>query len=283
MEDHTVDKIEETTKELVSAPFSVTGELSIGIIQICLNTLDFIGQFFIFFFQSFKFIFRGGLRFNAIVQQMAFLGADSVFIVVLCLGFTGLTLASILAQQIETLSYGSELIGGAMAWSMGKELAPVLAALIIAGRAGAGIASEIGTMKVTDQIDALRASAIPPIRYLVVPRLIACMIMVPLITFLACVIGVYAGYLAVHYLSPLKISYMTYFDSVKTFYEMDIARSLLKKSMIFGVIIALVGCIRGFETKGGASGVGRAVTSSVVTSMILIFLADVLITIIKFK
>ena len=268
-------------KEIAYAPFSLTGEVFLGSVQMILNALDLIGQMFIFFFRSLLYIFTGGMRLRTIVQQMAFLGVDSLLIVSLCIGFTGLTLATILSQQIEQLSYGSELMGGAMVWAMGKELAPVLSALIIAGRAGAGIASEIGTMKVTDQIDALRASAVPPIRYLVVPRVIACLIMVPIIAFIACIIGVYAGYVAVHYISPLKISYMTYFESVRDFYEMDIARSLLKKSMIFGVIIALVGCIRGFETKGGASGVGRAVTSSVVTSMILIFLADVLITIIR--
>lgn len=275
-------KIEQTAKEIFFAPFTITGEVVVGFIQMLINTFDFIGQFILMFVRAMIFIIKGGVRFNTLIQQMSFLGADSIFIVLLCVGFTGLTLATILAQQIESLSYGAELLGGAMLWSMGKELAPVLAALIIAGRAGAGIASEIGTMKVTDQIDALRASAVPPIRYLVVPRLLACIIMVPIITLFAAIVGVYAGYIAVHYISPLEVSYMTYFESVKNFYEMDIARSLLKKSLMFGVIIAIVGCIRGFETKGGASGVGRAVTSSVVTSMILIFLADVLITIVKF-
>jgi phospholipid/cholesterol/gamma-HCH transport system permease protein len=275
-------KIEQTAKDIFFAPFTLTGEVFAGFVQMLINTFDFIGQFILMFVRAMIFILKGGVRLNTLIQQMSFLGADSIFIVVLCIGFTGMTLATILTQQIESLSYGEELIGGAMLWSMGKELAPVLSALIIAGRAGAGIASEIGTMKVTDQIDALRASAVPPIRYLVVPRLLACLIMVPIITLFAAIVGVYAGYIAVHYISPLEISYMTYFESVKNFYEMDIARSLLKKSLIFGVIIAIVGCVRGFETKGGASGVGRAVTSSVVTSMILIFLADVLITIVKF-
>jgi len=274
-------KIEQTAKDIFFAPFTITGEVTAGFVQMMINTFDFIGQFILMFVRAMIFILKGGVRLNTLIQQMSFLGADSIFIVVLCIGFTGMTLATILTQQIESLSYGEELIGGAMLWSMGKELAPVLSALIIAGRAGAGIASEIGTMKVTDQIDALRASAVPPIRYLVVPRLLACIIMVPIITLFAAIVGVYAGYIAVHYISPLEVSYMTYFESVKNFYEMDIARSLLKKSLIFGVIIAIVGCVRGFETKGGASGVGRAVTSSVVTSMILIFLADVLITIVK--
>jgi phospholipid/cholesterol/gamma-HCH transport system permease protein len=274
-------KIEDTAKELVYAPLVVAGEIFLRSAQVLLDTIDFLGQIIIFFAQSTLYTFTGGMRLSTILQQMAFLGVDSIFIVLLCLGFTGITLATILAQQIETLSYGQELIGGAMLWSMGKELAPVLAALIIAGRSGAGIASEIGTMQVTDQIDALRASAVPPIRYLVVPRLIACIVMVPIISFFAAIVGVIAGYIAVHYISPMHISYMTYFDSVRTFFEMDIARSLLKKSLMFGAIIALVGCIRGFETRGGASGVGRSVTSSVVTCMVMIFLADLLITVIK--
>lgn len=283
MKDKTQNTPNNTIQEIVTSPFNVVGETFISFLQLLTNGIEFIGQFFSFFYYSVLHILKGGIRFSTTVQQMAFLGVDSLFIVLLCLGFTGLTLATILAQQIEDLAYGAELIGGAMVWSLGKELAPVLSALIIAGRAGAGMTSEIGTMKVTDQIDALRASAIPPIRYLVVPRLVACAIMVPLITFLACVIGVYAGYIAVQHISPLQITYMTYFESVKNFWDMDIARSLLKKSIIFGVIIALVGCIRGFETRGGASGVGRAVTSSVVTSMILIFLANAIITLVRFR
>ncbi|MFH1514130.1 MAG: ABC transporter permease, partial [bacterium] len=274
--------IEKTVKEIAYAPFSVSGEILLGSIKMVLSALDLTGQFVIFFVRSFAYIFTGGVRFNTLIKQMAFLGVDSIFIVVLCLGFTGITLATILAEQIETLSYGQELLGGAMLWSMGKELAPVLAALIIAGRAGAGITSEIGTMKVTDQIDALRASAVPPIRYLVVPRLIACIIMVPVVSLFGALIGIYAGYIAVHYLSPLHISQMTYIESIRNFWEMDIARSFLKKTLIFGAIIALVGCIRGFETQGGASGVGRSVTSSVVTCMVLIFLADVIITLAQF-
>ena len=274
-------KIENTAKGIAYAPLVVAGEIFLRSAQVLLDTIDFLGQIIIFFTQSVFYTFTGGMRLSTILHQMAFLGIDSIFIVLLCLGFTGITLATILAQQIETLSYGQELLGGAMLWSMGKELAPVLAALIIAGRAGAGIASEIGTMEVTDQIDALRASAVPPIRYLVVPRLIALIVMVPIISFFAAIIGVLAGYVAVHYISPMHISYMTYFDSVQNFFEMDIARSLLKKSLIFGAIIALVGCIRGFETRGGASGVGRSVTSSVVTCMVLIFLADLMITVIK--
>jgi phospholipid/cholesterol/gamma-HCH transport system permease protein len=275
------DKIEEAAKDIAFAPLVISGEIFITFLQMVIDIFDFIGQFLIYLFRSFVYIFTGGMRIGTIVTQMSFLGVDSLPIVILCLGFTGITLASILAQQIEELSYGQELIGGAMSWSMAKELAPVLASLIIAGRAGAGITSEIGTMKVTDQIDALRASAIPPIRYLVVPRLVACLIMVPVICLFATIVGTASGYIAVHYMSPLHISYSTYFDSVKNFFEMDLARILLKKSLIFGAIIAIVGCIKGFDAHGGASGVGKAVTSSVVTSMIMIFFADVLITILK--
>lgn len=281
MENEHKDKIEETAREIAFAPFIVAGEIFLAFLQIILDIFDFIGQFLIYLFRSFAFILTGGMRINTIVTQMSFLGVDSLPIVILCLGFTGITLASILSQQIEDLSYGQELVGGAMLWSMTKELAPVLASLIIAGRAGAGITSEIGTMKVTDQIDALRASAIPPIRYLVVPRLVACLIMVPIICLFAAIVGTASGYIAVHYISPLRISYMTYFDSVRNFYEMDLARVLLKKSLVFGAIISIVGCIKGFEAHGGASGVGKAVTSSVVTSMIMIFLADVMITVFK--
>ena len=281
MEKNQKDKLEETAREIAFAPFVVAGEVFLSFVQWGIDILDFIGQFILYLVKSFVYIFTGGMRIGTIVAQMSFLGVDSLLIVIFCISFTGITLASILTQQIEKLSYGQELLGGAMLWSMSKELAPVLASLIMAGRAGAGITSEIGTMKVTDQIDALRASAIPPIRYLVVPRLVACLIMVPIICFFAAVAGTASGYIAVHYISPLQVSSMTYFESVRNFFEMDLARTLLKKSLIFGAIIALVGCIKGFEARGGASGVGHAVTSSVVTSMIMIFFADVLITIFK--
>jgi len=281
LEKNQKDKLEETAREIAFAPFVVAGEVFLSFVQWGIDILDFIGQFILYLVKSFVYIFTGGMRIGTIVAQMSFLGVDSLLIVIFCISFTGITLASILTQQIEKLSYGQELLGGAMLWSMSKELAPVLASLIMAGRAGAGITSEIGTMKVTDQIDALRASAIPPIRYLVVPRLVACLIMVPIICFFAAVAGTASGYIAVHYISPLQVSSMTYFESVRNFFEMDLARTLLKKSLIFGAIIALVGCIKGFEARGGASGVGHAVTSSVVTSMIMIFFADVLITIFK--
>jgi phospholipid/cholesterol/gamma-HCH transport system permease protein len=212
------------------------------------------------------------------LQQMSHLGADSLFIVILCLGFTGMIFATILTQQALDLGFGSQYAGGAVVYAMAKDLAPVLGSLVMAGRVGAGIASEMGTMVVTEQVDALRALAIPPVRHLVVPRLIACAIMVPVVCFIGGFLGVWAGWLPTHLLPAAHLSYRTYIDSVFGILDHKLLVIAYKKSLIFGIIIALVSCLEGFGTSGGARGVGIAVTRAVVVGMVCIFIADLLLT-----
>lgn len=245
-----------------------------------LGLASFLGDLVIVLGKTWGFILKGQVSVRMVIAQMAFLGVDSMGIVLICLAFTGLALATALVQQVAELQYGKEFVGGGILWIMAKELGPVLTGLILSGRAGAGMASEIGTMKVTEQIDALRATGVHPIRYLSVPRVLATIIMSPVITFCAVVVGVVAGYFSAHTTVPgMSVSFSTYFDSVERFFEWDLMQALLRKSLFFGMIVSGVAITEGFNTEGGAAGVGRATTRAVVNSMILIFFVDMIMVI----
>ncbi len=168
---------------------------------------------------------------------------------------------------------------------MGKaiviELSPVLTALVIAGRVGAGIAAEVGTMKVTEQIDALESMAISPVRYLVMPRFFASTIMIPLLTVFSDFIAIF-GALAVSVLF-VDISYETFLNGVKTSFQLSDMFSGLVKSAVFGAIIGIVGCHEGYQAEGGARGVGKVTTEAVVISAVLILIADYIIATILFR
>jgi phospholipid/cholesterol/gamma-HCH transport system permease protein len=269
---------------------TVAGWITSAIIQPVLNLFDYTGRLLMLAAQAVYYIVTLRIPVSLTLLQMSHLGADSLLIVILCLGFTGMIFATIIAQQAVTLGFGSQYVGGAVVWAMAKDLGPVLGALVLAGRVGAGIASEIGTMVVTEQVDALRALAVPPVRHLVVPRLIACAVMIPAITFIAGFIGVWAGWLPLGYSQflatwassagkPIEhISHRMYFDSVFTLLKPDLLRTTFHKSLIFGVIISLVACQEGFATRGGARGVGVTVTRAVVISMVCVFIADLILT-----
>ncbi len=259
-------------------PFAVAGWITTAIVQPILNTLDYLGRMLIMTAQALWYIVTLRIPVALTIQQMAHLGTDSVFIVVLCLSFTGMIIATILTQQSLELGFGTEYVGGAVVYAMAKDLVPVLGGLVMAGRIGAGIASEIGSMKVTEQIDALRALAIPPVRHLVVPRLIACAAMVPAVSIIGGFVGVWAGWFPVHYMPAAHLSHRIYFDSVFYILSGKLLYIAARKSLYFGIIIALVACQEGFATKGGARGVGVTVTRAVVISMVLIFIADLMLT-----
>jgi phospholipid/cholesterol/gamma-HCH transport system permease protein len=269
---------------IVQWPITVAGRIADAVLRPVLNLFDYVGRLVILVAQTLWYIVTLRIPVGLTIQQMAHLGTDSLFIVTLCICFTGMILATILTQQAVNMGFGSQYVGGAVVFAMAKDLVPVLACLVIAGRVGAGIASEIGTMVVTEQIDALRALAVPPVRHLVVPRLIACAVMVPAICYISGFIGVWAGWLPVSGNFPVPsleaahISYRTYFDSVFNILEYKLLRIAFKKSLYFGMIIAVVACLEGFATRGGARGVGVTVTRAVVISMVCIFIADLLLT-----
>ena len=197
-----------------------------------------------------------------VLQQMAHLGVDSLPIISLTLLFAG----GVMTLQITDvlITYGAQgTVGGLMAVAMGR---------VLAGRVGAAITAEIGTMKVTEQIDALRVMAVNPIGYLVVPRVVACMIMVPILAFYGVVIGIVGGYFVATAIKGLAPA--TYLDSIQMFSTISDFTLGLIKSSVFGAVIALVGCYKGMHTKMGAEAVGFSTTSSVVTSIILVFVLN---------
>lgn len=215
-----------------------------------------------------------------ILHQMAHLGADSLPIVLLTIMFTGMVMTMQTAH--EFIKYGAQSsVGGVIAIAMGRELAPVLTGIVAAGRVGAAITAEIGSMKVTEQIDALRVMATNPVAYLVVPRLVACIVMLPVLVVFADVIGTLGGYFVAT--TYAGISSFTYLHSIKVFTVVGDVTGGLIKSMFFGGIIAIIGCYKGLTTAEGAEGVGRATTGSVVTSMILIFVSNYFLSLILYR
>lgn len=212
-------------------------------------------------------------------QQMAHLGVDSLPIISITLLFAG----GVMTLQITDVlvRYGAQgTVGGLMAVAMGRELGPILVGVVLAGRVGAAITAELGTMKVTEQIDALRVMATDPIGYLVVPRVVACMIMVPILAFYGIVIGIGGGYAVAVFIKGL--SPHSYLDSIQLFSTVSDFTLGLVKSSVFGAVIALVGAYKGMHTKMGAEAVGFSTTSSVVTSIILVFVLNYFLSAILF-
>jgi len=182
----------------------------------------------------------------------------------------------------EFIKYGVQSsVGGVIAIAMGRELSPVLTGVVVAGRVGAAITAEIGSMKVTEQIDALRVMAANPVAYLVVPRFLACIIMMPVLVVFGDIIGMLGGYMMATLYAG--IGSFTYLHSIKAFTVVNDVTGGLVKSMFFGAIIAVIGCHKGLTTAQGAEGVGRATTGSVVTSIILIFISNYFLSLILYR
>ena len=214
-------------------------------------------------------------RWKLLIDQMEKVGVASLPLVFLTSLFTGMVLALQTAYQLQKIS-ATLYIGSLVALSMTRELGPVLTALVIAGRVGAAITAEVGTMRVTEQVDALQTLATDPVRFLAVPRLVALMIMLPILVLYADLIGILGGYLVGVY--KLGIGSRLYMNMTwDPLRYKDILTGLFK-AVTFAMIIATVACYEGFETSEGAEGVGRATTLSVVISFILIIAADCFFT-----
>ncbi len=240
-----------------------------------LNFFTYIGGIFHLFVGTLVQIFRPPFRRKEIFVQMYRIGVLSLPIVLMVSLFTGMVLALQSAYQLTKMN-AQIYIASLVALSVVRELGPVLTALVLAGRVGASITAELGTMKVTEQIDALETLATNPVKYLVVPRFLALCIMLPILTVYADFIGIMGGYIIGVYkllIGPTIYMKMT-FD---TLVFKDVFTGLAK-SLVFAIIICIVSCYEGFRTEGGAEGVGKATTFSVVLSFILIIAADCLFT-----
>lgn len=237
--------------------------------------IDYAGALTRLFSKTLYWIFVPPVKQERLYQQARTIGLDSLPIVSLVAFFIGVILALQTAYQMQKLS--SEIyIANIIALSIVRELGPVITSLIVAGRCGAAVTAELGTMKVTEQIDALETLATNPVKYLVVPRFLAFTFMLPVLTLYANLIGIVGGYLiCVYRLGIPSGMYMRMtFDALQI---KDLVTGLIK-TLVFGMIIAMVGCLEGMRTEGGAEGVGKATTIAVVTSFILIIAADCVFT-----
>jgi phospholipid/cholesterol/gamma-HCH transport system permease protein len=231
-------------------------------------------------FETIYWIFVGPFRkkpidIKAVLQQMVFMGYDSTIIVFFVTFFTGIVLAMQSAYQLEKMG-GVIYVASLVTISLCRELGPVLTALVLGSRIGAAITAEIGSMKVNEQIEALETMAISPVRFLVVPKFIALFFMLPILTIWGDFSGAVGGYLIGVY--NLKINSGLFIQTAFKFLTLKDIYTGLTKSFAFAIVIVLVGVYQGLKTKGGAVGVGRATTVSVVTSFIMIIIVDCIIT-----
>jgi phospholipid/cholesterol/gamma-HCH transport system permease protein len=220
-------------------------------------------------------IWRGTIESPLLVAQFDQIGVRSLSIVAITSLFIGMVLALQTAYSLADFG-GSLFIGKVVSLSLVRELAPVLMSLMVGGRVGAGITAEIGTMKVTEQIDALRALATSPIRKLVVPRVTATTLMLPLLTILACFIGILGGLLIA--VGSLHLTANFYIRSVVETVKYNDLASGVGKTFFFGFAIGLIACFNGLRTSGGADGVGRATTATVVSASITVLIMDFFLT-----
>ena len=217
-----------------------------------------------------------GVRIKLLIQQMAAIGFDSLPIVLLTAFFTGGVLALQTYSGFASATLASTQLGPVVALSMVRELGPVLASLMVAGRVGAAIAAEIGTMRVTEQIDAMKTLATNPLRYLVVPRVLAAILTVPMLVMIANVVGIFGGYLVST--NMLDINPFTFQNSAFNVLEAEDLTLSLTKGAFFGFLVGFWGCYQGYMTKGGAQGVGKATTVAVVYASVSILIIDYFIT-----
>jgi phospholipid/cholesterol/gamma-HCH transport system permease protein len=255
-------------------------EISATVSRPFTDFFESVGELSLLFSRTLVAIVAGRISLGETIRQMAIIGVDSLPIVLITVAFSGMVLALHTSVQFHKMG-GDPLIGGLVAVSMAREAAPVLAAVAVAARVGSAIAAELGSMKVTEQIDALRALAVSPIQYLVVPRLLAAVMMMPVVTVFANVAGIVGGGAVATYFT--HISAQVFITSIQSWLAWrDVYMGLLK-TLVFGAIVALVGCDRGLRTGGGAAGVGRSTTSAVVVAIVLVYVSDYFLSALMFS
>lgn len=221
-------------------------------------------------------LFKSPLEFSQTMQQTTKIGVESMVVATLTSLFTGMVLALQAGTTMQSILSEPLYIGTIVGFSLVRELGPVLTAFVVAGRAGAAVTAEIGTMQVTEQIDALHTLGTDPIRYLVIPRLIAFMIAIPVLTLCANFSGMFGGYLVS--VNSLGVASNVYISDITTFIGVDDLMHGFIKSCFFAFMIGVVCCYKGLWTRGGAEGVGKSTTQAVVTSMVLILVIDYFLT-----
>ena len=240
-----------------------------------IKTLEDMGRMISLLFSSVYWLFRPPFRFRLIFKQMEFVGVNSTVVIILTGCFTGAVLAFQTFYGFRKFSAES-LVGATVALSLTRELGPVLTGLMVTGRVGSAMAAELGTMRVTEQIDAMYTMAVEPVKYLIVPRIVAAVLMVPVLTIICDYFGILGGYFVG--VKLLGINSGIFISKIEEIVKFDDIYNGLIKSVVFGLILALVGCYKGFYTEGGAEGVGKATTQAVVLSSVLILMSDYMLT-----
>ena len=234
-----------------------------------------IQDFYVLSGRSIRNVFRVPHYEDDILLQMDIIGVGSLPIVILIGFFTGLVITMQMSRALQ--QYGAvDQVGPIVAITLVRELGPVLTAVLVAGRNASGIASELGSMKVTEQIDAMRALGTDPIQKLVTPRMIATAVMLPMLTIIADFVGLFGGYLIANF--SLGLTTTQFWTSAYRAIEYnDIAQGLLKP-FVFAFIVSLVGCFYGLRTTGGTQGVGRSTTQAVVVASVWVFVVTSILT-----
>jgi phospholipid/cholesterol/gamma-HCH transport system permease protein len=234
-----------------------------------------LGRYALLLVATVRGIWKRGLIFEEVTEQVLKIGFHSLPIVLLTALFTGMVLALQTAYGLERFG-AKNYVGNITGLGFLRELGPVLTAIVVCGRVGAGVSAEIASMVVTEQVDALRALGADPFQKLVAPRIIASMIVTPILVVFADIVGIYGGLLVAVY--ELDISAHLYQSSLlSTVLMRDFTDGLLK-SVVFGLLVVSIACFKGLSVRGGTEGVGRTTTSSVVTGSIVLFIADFFLT-----
>jgi phospholipid/cholesterol/gamma-HCH transport system permease protein len=247
--------------------------------RMVIRNVEETGKILILFVSVLHWMIRPPLKLRHIFKQMEFVGVKSVFVVILTGTFTGMVMALQGYYGFRMFSAES-LVGSTVALGMTRELGPVLTSLMVTARAGSAMAAELGTMRVTEQIDALYVMAANPVKHLIVPRVIAGVVMVPALTIVSDFMGILGGYFVG--VPILNINEGAFVKNITKLVDLDDIYNGLIKAAFFGLILSLVGCYKGFNTTGGAEGVGRATTEAVVLSSISILISDYFLTAIMF-
>lgn len=255
-------------KELLAAPFEAVGNSVVTLFKE-------VGGVAIMFGQVSVWAVRRPFRPKLILQQAEFLGVGSLFIVILTGLFTGLVFA--LQSSFAFAKFNAEsLVGATVVISMCRELGPVLTGLMVTGRAGSAIATELGTMKVSEQIDALSTMAVSPIQYLVVPRVIALTLVMPLLVMLFNMVGLFGAYIVSVFQAGINEG--TFMGRIHQMVLYTDLTGGLMKAAVFGLAIGLIGCQKGMNAEGGSRGVGIAATETVVTGSVVVLILDYIMT-----
>jgi len=241
----------------------------------CLFTAGALGRMTLFLMGAVRRIATPPFRSTELIEQVRFVGNRSMSVVFLTSAFTGMVLA--LQGYSALVRFGSEnLVGSLVALSLTRELAPVLAALMVTARAGSSITATLGNMRVGEQIDALRSLAVDPVQYLVSPRLVASVAVLPMLTAMFSLVGIASAYL--FGVSVLRLDGGQFLSSIRDSVEWSDVSGGLSKSLVFGVFIAWIATYFGFFTEGGAKGVGAATTRAVVVTAVVVLVGDYMMT-----